>query len=133
VHPVRLDAASDDAFAYWHSATFNNDGTKVLFSDEWGGGTQPRCRNTDLLSWGADAVFDIVDKKLVFGGYYKMPAPQTTSRIAWRTTGRSFRCRARHHGAGLVQGGLSVFDFTDSKNAVKIGYFDRGPVYAESW
>src|SRR6267142_4520953 len=77
VHPVRLDDVADKNFAYWHSATFNNDGTKVIFTDEWGGGGRPRCRATDLLSWGADAVFDIVDRKLRFGGYYKMPAAQT--------------------------------------------------------
>ena len=69
--------SSDKNFAYWHSATFNNDGTKVIFTDEWGGGTSPRCRATDLLNWGADAIFDIVDNKLQFRGYYKMPAPQT--------------------------------------------------------
>jgi len=77
VHPVRLDAVADKNFAYWHSATFNNDGTKVVFTDEWGGGTAPRCRASDPLNWGADAIFDIVDKKLVFRGYYKMLAPQT--------------------------------------------------------
>ena len=38
VNPVRLDAVADSNFAYWHSATFNNDGTQMLFSDEWGGG-----------------------------------------------------------------------------------------------
>src|SRR4030095_9783786 len=81
VHPVRLDDASDKNFAYWHSATFNNDGTKVIFTDEWGGGTRPRCRASDPPSWGADAIFDVVDtkegKKLRFGGYYKMPAAQS--------------------------------------------------------
>ena len=69
--------STDKNFAYWHSATFNNDGTKVIFTDEWGGGTRPRCRATDLPNWGANAIFDIVDSKLQFGGYYKMPAPQT--------------------------------------------------------
>src|SRR6185436_7979452 len=65
VNPKRLDAVSDINFAYWHSATFNNDGTKVIFTDEWGGGTQPRCRETDLPSWGADAIFEIKDKKMI--------------------------------------------------------------------
>jgi hypothetical protein len=76
VHPVRLDQVSDKN-CLLAPATFNNDGTKVVFTDEWGGGTQPRCRATDLLNWGADAIFDIVDKKMRFGGYYKMPAAQT--------------------------------------------------------
>ena len=77
VHPVRLDQVTDKNFAAWHSATFNNDGTKIVFTDEWGGGTRPRCRATDPPSWGADAVFDIVDRKLQFRSYYKMPAAQS--------------------------------------------------------
>jgi len=132
VHPKRLDAVTDNAFAYWHSATFNNDGTKVLFSDEWGGGTQPRCRNTDLLNWGADAIFDIVDKKLVFGGYYKMPAPQTNTENCVAHNGSMIPVPGRDIMVqAWYQGGLSMFDFTDSKNAVEIGYFDRGPVYED--
>ena len=51
-HPVRIDAAADANMSFWHSATFNNDGTKILFSDEWGGGGQPRCRATDKLGVG---------------------------------------------------------------------------------
>src|SRR6185437_12858571 len=76
-NPKRLYAVSDSNFSYWHSATFNNDGTKLLFSDEWGGGGQPKCRATDPKEWGADAIFTLGDQKLTFGSYYKMPAPQT--------------------------------------------------------
>jgi hypothetical protein len=132
VHPKRLDAVTDNSFAYWHSATFNNDGTKVIFTDEWGGGTQPRCRNTDLLTWGADAVFDIVDKKLVFGGYFKMPAPQTVYENCVAHNGSIIPVPGRDIMVqAWYQGGLSVFDFTDSKNPVEIAYFDRGPVYPD--
>ena len=130
VHPVRLDAVADKAFSFWHSATFNNDGTKVLFSDEWGGGGRARCRSIDPPTWGADAIFNIVDhKKLVFAGYYKMPAVQ----------GELENCVA--HNGSLVpipgrdimvqawyQGGVSVFDFTDGQRPVEIAYFDRGPI-----
>ena len=108
VHPVRLDDASDKNFAYWHSATFNNDGTKVLFTDEWGGGTRPRCRATDLPTWGADAVFDIVDtkdgKKLRFGGYYKMPAAQSDTE----------NCVA-HNGALIPVPGRDIMAFADGR------------------
>ena len=107
VHPVRLDAVVDSHFAYWHSATFNNDGTKVVFTDEWGGGSRPRCRATDLLNWGADAIFDIVDRKLKFAGYFKMPARadrpgelRRAQRLAHPGAG------ARHHGPGVVPGRL---------------------------
>jgi hypothetical protein len=132
VNPKRLHAVTDNAFAYWHSATFNNDGTKVIFTDEWGGGTSPRCRSTDLLTWGANAVFDIVDKKLVFGGYYKMPAPQTNTENCVAHNGSIIPVPGRDIMVqAWYQGGLSMFDFTDSKNAVEIGYFDRGPVFAD--
>jgi hypothetical protein len=127
--PKRLDAVTDPSFAYWHSASFNNDGTKVIFTDEWGGGTSPRCRATDKLTWGADAIFDIVDGKLKFASYYKMPAPQTDQEncVAHNGSlvpvpGRDIKVQAWY------QGGLSIFDFTDSSKPVEIAFFDRGPV-----
>jgi hypothetical protein len=132
VRPVRLDAVSDKNFAYWHSATFNNDGTKVIFTDEWGGGTQPRCRSTDLPTWGADAVFDVVDRKLQFGGYFKMPAPQTDQENCVAHNGSIIPVPGRDIMVqAWYQGGLSVFDFTDSSKPVEIAYFDRGPAAAK--
>src|SRR5262245_16737669 len=133
VHPVRLDAVTDKNFAYWHSATFNNDGTKVLFTDEWGGGGRPRCRATDLLNWGADAIFDVVNKKLVFKGYYKMPAAQTDQENCVAHNGSLIPVPGRDIMVqAWYQGGLSVFDFTDSANAKEIAYFDRGPIDAKN-
>jgi hypothetical protein len=132
VHPVRLDDAADKNFAYWHSATFNNDGTKVIFTDEWGGGTRPRCRATDPITWGADAIFDIVDKKLVFKGYYKMPAAQTEMENCVAHNGSLVPVPGRDIMVqAWYQGGLSMFDFTDSAHAIEIGYFDRGPIDAK--
>jgi hypothetical protein len=132
VHPVRLDAVSDKNFAYWHSATFNNDGTKIIFTDEWGGGTRPRCRATDLLSWGADAIFDIVDRKLRFGSYYKMPAAQTDTENCVAHNGALIPVPGRDIMAqAWYQGGVSVFDFTDSAHPVEIAFFDRGPIDAK--
>ncbi len=130
VHPVRLDAVTDKSFAYWHSATFNNDGTKVIFTDEWGGGTSPRCRDTDLPTWGADAVFDISkDRKLQFGGYFKLPAPQTELENCVAHNGSIIPVPGRDIMVqAWYQGGLSVFDFTDSTKPVEIAYFDRGPI-----
>jgi hypothetical protein len=80
IAPIRIDAVDDRNFSYWHSATFNNDGSKVLFSDEWGGGGGPKCRASDPKEWGADAIFTIdAAKKMKFQSYYKLPAPQTSS------------------------------------------------------
>ena len=130
-NPKRLDHASDKNFAYWHSATFNNDGTKVIFTDEWGGGARPRCRATDLPNWGADAIFDIVDKKLVFKGYYKMPAPQTEQENCVAHNGSLIPVPGRDIMVqAWYQGGVSVFDFTDSTTPVEIAFFDRGPIDA---
>jgi hypothetical protein len=129
VNPKRLDHVVDKNFAYWHSATFNNGGTKVLFTDEWGGGSRPRCRASDLLNWGADAIFDIVDGKMVFKGYFKMPAPQTEQENCVAHNGSLIPVPGRDIMVqGWYQGGISVFDFTDSANAVEIAFFDRGPV-----
>jgi len=129
VKPVRLDAVTDPNFAYWHSATFNNDGTKVIFTDEWGGGTRPRCRATDLPNWGADAVFDIVDRKLRLGGYFKMPAPQTEQENCVAHNGSLVPVPGRDIMVqAWYQGGVSVFDFTDSTHPVEIAFFDRGPI-----
>ena len=129
VHPVRLDAVADPNFAFWHSATFNNDGTKVIFTDEWGGGTRPRCRATDQPTWGADAIFDIVDRKLKFGGYFKMPAAQTEQENCVAHNGSIIPVPGRDIMAqAWYQGGVSVFDFTDAAHPVEIAFFDRGPL-----
>ena len=131
VHPVRLDQVLDKNFAYWHSATFNNDGTKVIFTDEWGGGTRPRCRATDPPTWGADAIFDIVDRKLQFAGYYKLPAAQTEQENCVAHNGGLIPVPGRDIMAqAWYQGGVSVFDFTDSAHPVEIAFFDRGPLDA---
>jgi hypothetical protein len=128
-NPVRIDAVSDPNYAFWHSANFNNAGTKVLFTDEWGGGGQPRCRVTDPMNWGADAIFELKNKKLTLQSYYKMPAPQT-----------EFENCVAHNGSlvpipgrdilvqSWYQGGISIVDFTDASHPYEIGYFDRGPI-----
>ena len=131
--PKRLDFVSDKNFAYWHSATFNNDGTKVIFTDEWGGGTRPRCRATDLPNWGANAIFNIVNKKMEFGGYFKMPAAQTETENCVAHNGSLIPIPGRDIMVqGWYQGGVSVFDFTDAANPVEIAYFDRGPLDAKN-
>ncbi len=134
VNPVRLDHVVDKAFAYWHSATFNNEGTKVIFTDEWGGGGRPRCRAIDPPTWGGDAIFDIVDRKLVFRAYYKMPAAQTEQENCVAHNGALIPVPGRDIMVqSWYQGGLSVFDFTDSAHPVEIAFFDRGPINATRW
>ena len=130
--PVRLDQVVDKGFAYWHSATFNNDGTKVVFTDEWGGGMRPRCRASDPRQWGADAIFDIVDRKLQFRSYYKLPAPQTERENCVAHNGSLVPVPGRDVMVqAWYQGGVSVFDFTDSAKPYEIAFFDRGPIDAE--
>jgi len=130
--PQRIDAVIDDGFAYWHSATFNNDGTKVIFTDEWGGGGRPRCLAYDPLTWGADAIYDIVDGQLEFRSYFKMPAPQVEQENCVAHNGSIIPVPGRDiFVQAWYQGGLSIVDFTDSANPVEIAFFDRGPIDAE--
>ena len=129
LNPRRIDAVLDSGFAYWHSATFNNDGTKVLFTDEWGGGGRPRCQAHDPLTWGADAIYDIVDGKLEFRSYFKMPAPQTEQENCVAHNGAIVPVPGRDiFVQAWYQGGVSIIDFTDSAEPVEIAYFDRGPI-----
>ena len=131
-NPTRLDQVIDPGFAYWHSATFNNDGTKVIFTDEWGGGGRPRCRAQDPLTWGADAFYDIVEGKLEFRSHYKMSAPQTETENCVAHNGSLIPVPGRDiFVQAWYQGGVSVVDFTDSANPVEIAFFDRGPIDTE--
>ncbi|MEO8089879.1 MAG: hypothetical protein ABI703_06255 [Gemmatimonadales bacterium] len=128
-HPARIGAAADSNFSYWHSATFNNSGSKILFSDEWGGGGQPKCRVTDKPEWGADAIFTIVDRKMEFQSYYKMLAPQTQEENCVAHNGSLIPIPGRDVMVqAWYQGGISVFDWTDAKHPKEIAFFDRGPV-----
>jgi hypothetical protein len=127
-NPVRMDAAADTNFSYWHSATFNNDGTKLLFSDEWGGGGAPKCRASDPKEWGADAIFTIENGKLKFQSYYKLPAAQTDKENCVAHNGSMIPIPGRDVMVqAWYQGGISVFDWTDPKNPKEIAFFDRGP------
>jgi hypothetical protein len=129
VNPVRLAAVSDPNYAFWHSANFNNAGTKVLFTDEWGGGAQPRCRATDPMNWGADAIFNLSKGKLTLASYYKMPAPQTEMENCVAHNGSLIPIPGRDILVqAWYQGGMSVVDFTDATHPVEIAYFDRGPL-----
>ncbi|MXO48254.1 DUF305 domain-containing protein [Erythrobacter vulgaris] len=127
--PVRIDDVTDKGFAYWHSATFNNDGTKVLFTDEWGGGGRPRCQAGDPTNWGADAFYAIEEGKLSYRGMYKLPAPQGDKENCVAHNGSIIPVPGRDiFVQAWYQGGISVIDFTDAANPVEIAYFDRGPV-----
>jgi len=128
-NPRRIGAVADSNFSFWHSATFNNDGTKILFTDEWGGGGQPRCRVTDKPEWGADAIFTLENGKMTFKSYFKLPAPQTAQENCVAHNGSLIPVPGRDIMVqGWYQGGISVFDWTDPSHAKEIAFFDRGPV-----
>ena len=129
MNPVRIDAVFDKGFAYWHSATFNNDGTKVIFTDEWGGGGRPRCKASDPMTWGANAIYDIKDGKLEFRSHYKMPGPQSEYENCVAHNGSIIPVPGRDlFVQSWYQGGISVMDFTDSANPKEIAFFDRGSI-----
>ena len=132
VNPERIDAVADQNFAYWHSATFNNDGSTILYTDEWGGGTSPRCRADDPVEWGANAFFTREDGEMTQRSYYKVPVVQedTENCVAHNGSlvpvpGRDIKTQAWY------QGGVSVFDFTDPDDPHEIAFFDRGPMSDE--
>ncbi len=129
-HPKRIGAVADSNMSFWHSATFNNDGTQVLFSDEWGGGSQPRCRATDKHEWGADALFQLKnDGQMTFTSYYKMSAPQTVNENCVAHNGSLIPIPGRDVMVqAWYQGGVSIFDWTDPSHPKEIAYFDRGPM-----
>jgi hypothetical protein len=128
-NPKRLDAVNDPNYAYWHSASFSNDGKKVVFTDEWGGGLSARCRATDPNQWGADAIFNLENNKLKFASYYKLPAAQGISENCVAHNGSLVPIPGRDIAVqGWYQGGVSVVDFTDAAHPVEIAYFDRGPI-----
>jgi hypothetical protein len=127
-HPRRLAAVSDSNFSYWHSATFNNDGTQILFTDEWGGGGGPKCRSFDKPEWGANALFTIENGRLMFRSYYKMPAAQTENENCVAHNGSLIPVPGRDIMVqSWYQGGVSVFDWTDAAHPKEIAFFDRGP------
>jgi hypothetical protein len=128
-NPKRIGAVADTNFSYWHSATFNNDGTKILFTDEWGGGGAPKCRASDPREWGADAIFTIENRQMRFKSYYKLPAPQTPLENCVAHNGSLLPIPGRDIMVqGWYQGGISVFEWTDPEHPVEIAYHDRGPV-----
>jgi hypothetical protein len=129
VHPKRLDAVNDPNYSYWHSASFSNDGKKIVFTDEWGGGLGARCRANDPNKWGADAIFHLKENKLSFASYYKLPAAQTDSENCVAHNGSLIPVPGRDiEVQAWYQGGISVMDFTDAEHPVEIAYFDRGPI-----
>ncbi|HEY0378462.1 MAG TPA: hypothetical protein VGC87_16215 [Pyrinomonadaceae bacterium] len=129
VHPKRVDAVNDPNYSYWHSASFSNDGKKVVFTDEWGGGLGARCRANDPSKWGADAIFHLTDNKLSFASYYKLPAAQGDSENCVAHNGSLIPVPGRDIAVqAWYQGGISVVDFTDAGHPVEIAYFDRGPI-----
>jgi len=129
VHPKRLDAVNDPNYSYWHSASFSNDGTKVVFTDEWGGGLGARCRPNDPNKWGADAIFRVKDDKLTFANYYKLPAAQSDTENCVAHNGSLIPVPGRDiEVQAWYQGGISIMDFTDPAQPFEIAYFDRGPI-----
>ncbi len=129
IHPKRVDAVNDPNYSYWHSASFSNDGSKVVFTDEWGGGLGPRCRATDPLQWGADAIFNLKDDKLSLASYYKMPAAQSDTENCVAHNGSLVPVPGRDiEVQAWYQGGVSIMDFTDAAHPFEIAYYDRGPI-----
>jgi hypothetical protein len=127
--PIRLDAKSDLNFSLWHTAVFSNDGERVVFTDEWGGGTAPRCRITDPQRLGGNTILSIANGRMTQHGYFKMLAAQKNTENCVSHNGGLIPVPGRDIMVqGWYQGGVNVFDFTDPTKPFEIAFFDRGPV-----
>ena len=128
-NPTRVSDIFDPDMAYWHSATFNNAGDKVVFTDEWGGGIGARCRAEDPSTWGANMVATIENRTLRGRAFHKLPSAQGPDQncvahngMIVPVPGRDLMVQAWY------QGGVSIMDFTDPLKPFEIAFFDRGPV-----
>ena len=132
VNPRRTSDIFDPDMAYWHSATFNNAGDKVVFTDEWGGGIGARCRAEDPATWGANMIATIADRTLTGRSFHKLPTAQGSTENCVAHNGNIIPVPGRDLMVqSWYQGGVSIMDFTDPAHAVEIAYFDRGPISAE--
>ena len=129
--PVRLDAKADTNFSLWHTAVFSNDGSKVVFTDEWGGGTQPMCQATSMMEMGGNAILTIKNKRMTQHAYFKIPSAQTAQENCVSHNGGLIPVPGRDlFVQGWYQGGVDVSDFTDPDHPFEVAFFDRGPVDA---
>ncbi len=128
--PFRLSAVSDTNFSLWHTAVFSNDGKKVVFTDEWGGGTSPMCQKSSMLEMGGNTTVTISDdKKFTQHAYFKIPSAQTAQENCVSHNGGLIPVPGRDLMAqGWYQGGVNVIDFTDADHPYEVGYFDRGSI-----
>jgi hypothetical protein len=128
--PVRLDAKADTNFSLWHTAVFSNDGSKVVYTDEWGGGTAPNCQATSMMEMGGNAILTISgDKKYTQHAYFKIPTAQSAQENCVSHNGGLIPVPGRDLMVqGWYQGGIDVSDFTDPDHPFEVAYFDRGPV-----
>ena len=131
-NPTRISELFDPDMAYWHSATFNNEGNHVVFTDEWGGGTSARCRATDPYTWGANLIATIDNRQLKGQRFFKLPSVQGDNQNCVAHNGNIIPVPGRDLMVqAWYQGGVSIMDFTDPSNPTEIAYFDRGPLNEE--
>ena len=129
MHPVRLDARADTNFSLWHTAVFSNDGSKVVFTDEWGGGTQPMCQATSMMEMGGNTTLTISGSKLTQHSYFKIPTAQSAQENCVSHNGGLVPVPGRDIMVqGWYQGGVDVIDFTDPDHPKELAFFDRGPI-----
>lgn len=132
MNPVRLDAVADTNFSLWHTAVFSNDGSTVMFTDEWGGGTQPMCQANSMMEMGGNTALTIGrDRKYTQHAYFKIPTAQSAQENCVSHNGGLLPVPGRDIMVqGWYQGGVDVIDFSDPDNPVELAYFDRGPIDA---
>ncbi len=130
--PTRVSDIFDPDMAYWHSATFNNAGDKVVFTDEWSGGIGARCQATDPATWGANMIATIENRTLSGKSFHKLPSAQGSTENCVAHNGNIIPVPGRDLMVqAWYQGGISIMDFTDPARPIEVAHFDRGPISAE--
>jgi hypothetical protein len=133
LHPVRLDAKADTNFSLWHTAVFSNDASKVVFTDEWGGGTGPMCQATSMMEMGGNTTLTIDHGKMTEHAFFKIPTAQSPQENCVSHNGGLVPVPGRDIMVqGWYQGGVDAIDFTDPDHPFEIAFFDRGPIDAPS-
>jgi len=139
VHPRTIARIHNPNVEFFHSAAFSWDGRTVVFGDEAGGGTGPRCRAMDPSTLGAlwfydMASLDTMDNSTVEEPLSHWKVPRVQGELP-NCTMHNFNVLPTDDRNVLVSSayaaGTTVLDFTDPRNPREIAYHD--PHGANTW
>ena len=129
--PIRINALVDtNNYQGRHTAAFSNDGTKLIQTEEWGGGTGPMCQASSMKELGGNTIITLDGKKKqTQRAYFKLGSAQSAEENCVAHNGGIIPVPGRDlYVQGWYQGGVNIMDFTNPDTALEIAYFDRGSI-----